>query len=62
MERHYDIFEIMPDGAPIWRIAVEGHEAAILKLKQLAATTTNEIRVMHLASNSIAAALNVPKP
>ena len=61
MERHYDIFEIMPDGAPLWRTAVQGHEAAILKLKELAANSTNEIRVMHLASNSIVASMNVPK-
>jgi hypothetical protein len=61
MERHYDIFEIMPDGAPLWRIAVEGHEAAIMKLKELAANSTNEIRVMHLASSSVVAAMNVPK-
>ena len=36
MERHYDIFEIMPDGAPMWRAAVEGHENAIVKLQELA--------------------------
>jgi len=61
MERHYDIFEILPDGAPLWRTAIEGHEAAIRKLQELAALSTNEIRVMHLASNSIVASMNVPK-
>lgn len=60
MERHYDIFEIMPDGSPIWRTAVEGHQNAIAKLQELAKTTENEMRVMHLASNSIVAAINVP--
>jgi hypothetical protein len=59
MERHYDIFEILPDGAPVWRTAVEGHERALLKLRELAAQTTNEIRVMHLASNSIVATMNI---
>jgi hypothetical protein len=61
MERHYDIFEIMPDGAPLWRTAVTGHESAILKLQELAAQTANEIRIMHIPSNSIVAAMNVPK-
>jgi hypothetical protein len=61
MDRHYDIFEIMPDGAPLWRTAVEGHENAIIKLRELAEKTQNEMRVMHIASNSIVAAMNVPK-
>lgn len=62
MERQYDLFEILPDGSPVWRATISGHENAILKLKELAAQTANEVRVMHLPSNSIIAAMNVPKP
>ena len=32
MERDYDLFEVLPDGALIWREMVHGHEAAIQKL------------------------------
>ncbi len=59
MERHYDIFEIMPDGSPLWIVAVEGHQNAISKLQELAEKTKNEVRVMHLQSNSLVAAMNV---
>jgi hypothetical protein len=61
MERHYDILEIMPDGAPMWSAAVEAHENAIVKLQELAKKTENEMRVMHIASNSIVAAMNDPR-
>ena len=39
MERHYNIFEIMPDGSPLWIVAVEGHQNAISKLQELAEKT-----------------------
>lgn len=32
MERDYDLFEVLPDGAVIWKEAVSGHENAIRKL------------------------------
>jgi hypothetical protein len=31
MERDYDLFEVQPDGAPIWREPVPGHGNAIQK-------------------------------
>jgi hypothetical protein len=58
VERTYDIFEIVPDGQPRWICAVTGHEEAINRLKELAKTTTNEVRMMHIATNSIVAVMN----
>lgn len=61
MDRQYDLFEILPDGAPVWRGAVSGHESAILKLRELAAETENEVRVMHVPTKSIIAVMNATK-
>ena len=63
MDRQYDLFEILPDGSPVWRGVVDGHENAIRKLQQLADDTTNEVRVMHVPTNAIIAAMNksIPK-
>jgi hypothetical protein len=58
VDRNYDIFEVMPDGSPIWREAVTGHENAIRELQILAAKTTNEVRVMHLPTKTVIAAMN----
>jgi hypothetical protein len=59
MERSYDIFEIIK-GEAIWRKAVTGHLAAILALQKLAQETKNELRVLHLPTNSLVATLNCP--
>jgi hypothetical protein len=58
MERTYDIFEILPDGNPVWRKAVIGHEASINKMRELASQSQNEFRVIHLPTNSLVAVLN----
>ena len=60
MDRNYDLFEILPDGSPIWKCAVAGHENAVQQLRELARHTTNELRIMHLSSNTIIAVLNGP--
>jgi hypothetical protein len=57
MDRHYDIFEVMPDGTTVWKSAAAGHELAIIQMKALASKTKNEIRVMHLPTNSVVATL-----
>jgi hypothetical protein len=61
MERDYDIFEILPDGQLVWRAATAGHENAVRILKQLAAQTTNEVRMMHLPTKAVIAVMNVDK-
>ena len=60
MDRNYDLFEILPDGSPIWKCAVAGHENAIQQLRELAAKTNNEVRIMHLPTQTVIAVLNVP--
>ena len=62
MERDYDLFEVLPDGAVIWKETVSGHENAIQKLRELAKQTANEVRVMHILSNTFIASMNGPKP
>jgi hypothetical protein len=62
MTRDYDLFEILPDGAPIWKELVTGHEEALRKLQELAKRTTNEVRMMHVPTNTIIATLNAPEP
>jgi hypothetical protein len=54
MQRTYDIFEIK-NGQPLWMATVEGHEAAIQMAMQLSKQSTNELRVMHIPTNSIVA-------
>ena len=58
MERTYDLFEIESGGVVRWRCAVTGHEQAIRKLRELAETTENEVRVMHVPTHSIVAVMN----
>ncbi|MFY9731904.1 MAG: hypothetical protein WBQ04_03910 [Candidatus Acidiferrales bacterium] len=60
MDRNYDLFEILPDGSPIWKCAVAGHENAVQQLRELANHTRNELRIMHLSTNTIIAVLNAP--
>jgi hypothetical protein len=58
VDREYDLFEIYPNGSLVWRAVVTGHEPAILKLRELSATTTNEVRVMDLTTNRVVATMN----
>jgi hypothetical protein len=62
MERDYDLFEVLPDGGVIWKETVSGHENAIRRLRELAKQTSNEVRVMHILSNTLIATMNGPKP
>jgi hypothetical protein len=55
LEREYDIFEVMPDGALLWRAVVVGHENAIAKLREVASKTKNECRVIHVPTNAVIA-------
>jgi hypothetical protein len=61
MERECDLFEVNPDGSLTWRGVVHGHEAAVNRLRELAAQTKNEVRVMHVPTKSVVAVLNVPQ-
>jgi hypothetical protein len=61
MDRDYDLFEVLPDGSVIWKEAVAGHENAIRQLVELSKQTSNEVRVMHVLSNTLIASTNGPK-
>jgi hypothetical protein len=62
MERDYDLFEVLPDSAVIWKETVHGHENSIRRLVELSKRTRNEVRVMHVLSNTLIASMNGPKP
>lgn len=59
-QNEFDLFEIFPDGSAIWRHTVTGRQVAIELLQQLSARTENEVRVMHLPTNTVIATMNTP--
>jgi len=56
----YDLFEQFPNGDVLWRMTVIGHESAIQQLRELAATTYNEVRAVHLPTQAVVAVMNRP--
>jgi hypothetical protein len=58
VEREYDIFEQLPDGAPLWR----GHASGLLNLRvkliEVATTTNNQCFAMHIGTQEVVARLN----
>jgi len=61
VDRQYDLFEIFPDGSPLWRESVFGLENATRRLKELSAQTKNEIRAIHIPTNTVIATTNLPE-
>jgi hypothetical protein len=61
VDRVYDIFEKYPDGSLMWITSIAGHENAIRRLRELAASTPNECCVMHLPTQAVIATLNASK-
>jgi hypothetical protein len=61
MNREYDLFESLPDGGRVWRAAILGREAALAKLKELAAESTNQFFAMHLPTEEIVAKMEGTK-
>ena len=61
MEREYDIFEVLEDGSLVWRETGLGHADSVRKMQELAAKTTNEVRMLHLPTKTLIAALNTRK-
>lgn len=55
LRSQYDIFEILPDGAPVWKCSVEGQDAALLKLESVGQSCQNELILVHLPSSRIVA-------
>ena len=60
MERSYDIFEVLPNDDLLWKAAVEGLEAAVVKLHELGNSSASEFRVLHLPTNATIATINGP--
>ena len=58
MERSYDIFEVLPDDVLMWKCAVDGRDAAVAKLHELAESNPNEFRMMYLPANAVIFTLN----
>jgi hypothetical protein len=56
MDRECDLFDVFPDCPALWRITISGHEEATER--EYAAPTANEVRLMHLPSNTLIAAMN----
>jgi hypothetical protein len=61
MDRQYDIFEKFPSGTLAWRAVKVGHEQSVLKMKELAACSTNEFVLMHVPTHSVIAIANAKK-
>jgi hypothetical protein len=61
-EREYDIFEKLPDDSVMWRGSVHGHRNAIERLRELAATSSNEHFAMHTPTKSVVARVNSADP
>ena len=61
MQRDYDLFEVLPDGAPLWRQTAAGRENVLRKLAELSKHRSREIRVMHILSNTLIASTITPR-
>jgi hypothetical protein len=55
MDHIYHIFEILPDGSPLWKGGANEEEDALQKLNSLARVSTNEIRVVDLRREKVVA-------
>jgi len=53
--RVYDIFEVLPDGSPRWRGAVEGLENVMPKLNELAGAIKNELFAIDFTTGEVVA-------
>lgn len=57
-EKEYDLFERLPDGAPIWRGRALGLRAAEEQLKKIAQSTKNECFVLYLPTKEVVRRVN----
>lgn len=47
------IFELLPDGSPLWRDSAAGCDGALAKLELLRKRSPYELRVLHLPSRTV---------
>ncbi len=60
MDRHYDIFEKLPDGSLVWRTFIPGLDNAIATLKEFSKESPNEFFAVHTPTKETVARVNVP--
>jgi hypothetical protein len=58
MNREYDAFEVLPNGALLWKGTIVGQENAVEKLKEVAKDSPNEFRLMHVPTKTVIATIN----
>jgi hypothetical protein len=58
----YDLFEIFPDGSPLWLLVVFGYENARRKLREWSVQTKNSIQLIDLKTRAIVVTENKPRP
>jgi uncharacterized hydantoinase/oxoprolinase family protein len=62
MDREYDIYEKLVNGEMNWHGAYRGRISALARLKEIAATSSNEVFAIHVPTKEIIATLNAKKP
>jgi hypothetical protein len=55
VHREYDVFEIFPDGAHIWRAFVRGLLEARARVVELSQASSNEFYAIHTPTKEIVA-------
>jgi hypothetical protein len=55
VDHNYDIFEILPDGSPMWKATAAGKDEALQQLELLSERCRNELRVIQLATRVVVA-------
>jgi hypothetical protein len=58
MDTEYDLFEVFPGGAPLWRSCVRGRGCALAALEVMGKQTGNECFAAELGTESIIGRVN----
>lgn len=58
MDGEYDLFELFPGGAPLWRGCVRGREPALAALELLGRQTVNECLAAELSTGTVVGRVN----
>lgn len=58
MDTEYDLFEVFPGGAPLWRSCVRGRKCALAALESMGQQTGNECFAAELGTGTIIGRVN----
>jgi hypothetical protein len=61
VERTFDVFEKLEDGTLIWKASAEGRDEGVRKLHEVAASSANEFRLIHVPTKALIAITNIPE-